>query len=193
MTGPRSELMELADRLEAFCKVLESDPDVREALRPCAYLRDVGNRAPDWEWDECLVPASKGDPGAFPVYRAALSRPVGDVQKKLTAEGQHQPEQSGKQLSQAWQPIETAPTDGRYIIAGYFRGNELRWVKHTRWMTAEQAAENDGGDPADYDCGWTDGEDEDDYSATPTHWMPLVPPPLPETDAVAPGDAGGGV
>jgi hypothetical protein len=39
------------------------------AQEPVAYLRDVGQTASDGEYDECLVPASKGDPGAFAVYR----------------------------------------------------------------------------------------------------------------------------
>lgn len=69
--------------------------------------------------------------------------------------------------------MDSAPKDGRYVLAGRFRGDELKWVKHSRWMSAEEACEQEGGASADdYDAGWTDGEDEHDY-CHPTHWMPL--------------------
>jgi hypothetical protein len=78
---------------------------------------------------------------------------------------------------QGWRPIDSAPEDGRYIITGSFRDDELKWVKHSRWMSAEEACEEEGGASADdYDAGWTDGEDEHDY-CYPTHWQPLPPPP----------------
>jgi len=77
-----------------------------------------------------------------------------------------------------WRTIDSAPKDGRYILAGRFRDTELKWVKHSRWMTAEEAAE-DSGVPDDYCAGWTDGEGEYDYCC-PTHWMPLPATPKPE-------------
>lgn len=76
-----------------------------------------------------------------------------------------------------WQPIETAPKDGQYIIAGRFRnGDELCWVKHSRWMAAQEIAEFEGGDEEDYEAAWADGEDAGE-PCYPTHWMPLPAPP----------------
>lgn len=81
-----------------------------------------------------------------------------------------------------WQPIETAPKDGSYIIAGRFGpSQELKWVKHSRWITAEDAAEDarHTGFPSaqadDFDDAWANGCDEYE-SCYPTHWMPLEPP-----------------
>lgn len=80
-------------------------------------------------------------------------------------------------LAEMWRPIDEAPKDGRYIIAGRFRDSALKWVRHSRRMTCDEAAERDGGEPEDYDDGWTDGDDEDDY-CEPTHFMPLPAPPM---------------
>ncbi len=77
-----------------------------------------------------------------------------------------------------WQPIESAPKDGSYIIAAKFgRSQELAWVKHSRWITAGEIADLEGGEPDEYDPGWTDGND-DSEPCFPTHWMPLEPPAL---------------
>ena len=77
-----------------------------------------------------------------------------------------------------WQPIDTAPKDGRYIIVGRFRnGDEFCWAKHSRWMTADEAADIEECDPEDCEAGWTNGNDEEDL-CYPTHWMPLPPPPV---------------
>ncbi len=82
----------------------------------------------------------------------------------------------------SWQPIETAPKDGRYIIAGRFRrGDELVWVKHSRWITASEAADSFDGEEEDYVAGWVDGENEDD-ACIPTHWQPLIAPTPTEQD-----------
>jgi hypothetical protein len=75
-----------------------------------------------------------------------------------------------------WQPIETAPKDGSYIIAAKFgKSQELGWVSHTRWITADEIADLEGGDPDEFIAGWTDGND-DDEQIYPTHWMSLEPP-----------------
>jgi hypothetical protein len=80
-----------------------------------------------------------------------------------------------------WQPIETAPRDGRYVIVGRFGGGrDLRWVKHSRWIAASEAAGlNFEDDPEFFEDGWTDGSDEHDC-CYPTHWMPLPAPPESE-------------
>jgi hypothetical protein len=67
------------------------------------------------------------------------------------------------ETSQGWQPIETAPTDGRAVLvanevgvgeAQYFEGEGGWWWANTA--------------PTDY----VDGQVE-----RPTHWMPLPDPP----------------
>lgn len=74
-----------------------------------------------------------------------------------------------------WMPIETAPKDGRFIIAGRFsRHNELVWVRHVSWQTAEYYADLECGDPADFRDGWNDDREDECF---PTHWMPLPEPP----------------
>lgn len=77
-----------------------------------------------------------------------------------------------------WKPIETAPMDGSYVIVCRFRnGDELCWVKHSRWLTAEDVLEYEGyGMAEDYEAGWSDGND-DGEPCYPTHWMPLPQPP----------------
>lgn len=87
-----------------------------------------------------------------------------------------------------WKPIATAPKDGTHLLAwskgwGYFA---------CRWYTPEQLAEYEDelqpfrppNDPADYDGGWFTLGDVDEQ--TPTHWMPLPPPPAPEAGDVSP-------
>lgn len=76
-----------------------------------------------------------------------------------------------------WQPIETAPKDGRSIIAARFKHQDFCWVSHTRWITALEIADLEGGEPDYYEAGWVDGN-RDDEPIYPTHWMPLPPPPV---------------
>jgi hypothetical protein len=79
-----------------------------------------------------------------------------------------------------WRGIDSAPKDGRYLIVARFRnGDELCWVKHSRFITAEEIASFEGGTADDYAAGWTDGND-DEEPCYPTHWMPLPLPPQAE-------------
>ena len=75
-----------------------------------------------------------------------------------------------------WQPIETALRDGSYIIAGCFKRDEFKWVKHSRWITADEISEIEGLPADEFGPGWTDGDD-DSEPLYPTHWMPLPAPP----------------
>jgi hypothetical protein len=82
-----------------------------------------------------------------------------------------------------WQPIETAPKDGRKLILFYMnRNNKARTVMAT-WVTDEEAAETDT-DGVGLEAGWYESIDNwSDYSQVaifegePTHWMPLPLPP----------------
>ena len=74
-----------------------------------------------------------------------------------------------------WQPIETAPKDGTFmILSGYKYNNEwraaiadvfvmnARWVAYGRWCGRYEE--------------WTGSRVDELYP--PTHWMPLPPPPV---------------
>lgn len=77
----------------------------------------------------------------------------------------------------AWQSIDTAPKDGT-IIWGWLY--DMRIVA-VRWMSAEEAAEEDGhgNSPDDYLEGWVMVQEPDDYWS-PKWWQPMhaigVPP-----------------
>ena len=82
-----------------------------------------------------------------------------------------------------WQPIETAPKDGRKVILHYRNRNNVPRNVLARWFTAEWAEEIDG-DGVGLAAGWYEHIDNwDDYTdiaikeGDPSHWMPLPPPP----------------
>lgn len=60
-----------------------------------------------------------------------------------------------------WQPIETAPRDGRVILAGYWR--DEGWWSDLYDATPDEFAADDHGFTRDL--------------APLTHWMPLPEPP----------------
>lgn len=62
-----------------------------------------------------------------------------------------------------WQPIETAPKDGTYVIL--WTGCKPADVKLRRWSS-------------EYGV-WTNQDDSEDTGPTiPTHWIPAAPPPV---------------
>jgi hypothetical protein len=63
-----------------------------------------------------------------------------------------------------WQLIETAPLDGRHVLAvDDGTVNEMRYIEGHGWYMA-------GNDPTD---SWGPGP------LNPTHWMPMPLPPTP--------------
>lgn len=82
-----------------------------------------------------------------------------------------------------WQPISTAPKDGRKIIVWYLNRYKLPRTVMAEWVTDEEAEAQDS-DGVGLKGGWYECLDNwDDYTALaiyqgePTHWMPLPPPP----------------
>lgn len=77
-----------------------------------------------------------------------------------------------------WQPIETAPKDGTWImVAGTVWAGEVGGV--ARNANPEVSIANYTSGKSDYPGDWWN-EAGGDYYATwcqPTHWMPLPPPP----------------
>ena len=83
----------------------------------------------------------------------------------------------------AWLPIATAPKTGRKVIVFYLNRNVKPRTVMARWLTDEQAAENDGDDVGLkggwYECvdNWDDYTEVAIYEGEPTHWMPLPSAP----------------
>jgi hypothetical protein len=85
-----------------------------------------------------------------------------------------------------WQPIETAPKDGRKLIVWYTNRNLKPRTVFARWLTDEQAAETDGDgvglEAGWYECvdNWADYTEVAIHEGEPTHWMPLPAAPKRE-------------
>lgn len=80
-----------------------------------------------------------------------------------------------------WQPISTAPTDGRTILLGHH--NKLgKWrTMRGQWMSQECIDET-WEDPEAGEPGWFETSVENDelpncWATNPTHWQPLPAPP----------------
>lgn len=89
-----------------------------------------------------------------------------------------------------WQPIATAPKDGKRIILGRQPADADDWsfVGEGYWIEAD----DDGPDNMGHDAGFVDMHFEafrcarsfgnpayQDEGVQPTHWQPLPPPPGP--------------
>lgn len=113
--------------------------------------------------------------GEYELYICELSR--GDYVKyedHLAALAQAVPE---------WQPIETAPKDGRTLLLGK-RTAMGRWrTMRGQWFTQELINE-EWENPDDAEVGWYETAVEPDdplncWATSPTHWMPLPVAPKP--------------
>ncbi|HEY1129159.1 MAG TPA: hypothetical protein VGF12_07130 [Roseateles sp.] len=83
--------------------------------------------------------------------------------------------------AQQWLPIETAPTDGRVLLLGYFNAVGKWRTLRGEWMSADYIAEN-WENPDDGEPGWYETSVENDdvpncWRTDPTHWLPLPASP----------------
>ena len=73
--------------------------------------------------------------------------------------------------SMQWQPIESAPRDGTYILLLMVDGNvEKGYFQKSKYNAFHGFFIVNNGD-------YTDGGYGSDYKCEPTHWMPLPTPP----------------
>lgn len=80
-----------------------------------------------------------------------------------------------------WQPIATAPKDGRTLLLGYFNSHGKWRTMRGQWMSADYIAEN-WEEPDNGVEGWHETSVEADetpncWYTEPTHWMPLPAAP----------------
>lgn len=85
---------------------------------------------------------------------------------------------------EAWQPIETAPKDGRTLLLGYPNACGKWRTVRGQWMTQNYIDEY-WEDPDDVEPGWFETpENAEDppncWGIDPTHWMPM--PAAPTSD-----------
>lgn len=106
--------------------------------------------------------------------RSAWLKPFWELGRK------HAELESALQGGADWQPIETAPKDGREVILR--DRDRVGCACWTRWPDVHDtdgALEIEGGE------GWTVGADGDEWR-NPTHWMPLPAPPGSQGSGHAP-------
>lgn len=80
-----------------------------------------------------------------------------------------------------WQPIESAPKDGRSMLLGHFNTAGNWRTLRGRWFSAEKI-EYEWENADDFEAGWYEESVEADdipnvWATSPTHWMPLPNPP----------------
>lgn len=64
-----------------------------------------------------------------------------------------------------WQPIETAPKDGTWVLGFKERKYVQDQIETWHWVEAEDFV------------GWEHAAEANDFYEQPTHWMPLPAPP----------------
>ena len=84
-----------------------------------------------------------------------------------------------------WQPIETAPKDGRTLLLGYFNSHGNWRTVRGEWLSQDHIDEYFEEGCEDAEPGWFETSVECDappncWPTTPTHWMPLPAPPTDE-------------
>jgi uncharacterized protein DUF551 len=93
------------------------------------------------------------------------------------SEGADHADSRGKAPAPAWQPIDSAPKDGRFVLLHVPTGLESGTVTVGAYWKEDQRAENGRFKKGHWD-GWL-GMDADIVSSwcEPTHWSPLPEPP----------------
>ena len=83
-----------------------------------------------------------------------------------------------------WQPIDTAPRDGTWILlTGGRCGDESAYPDTLRTVSAQWTNELNGEINKKlerWQFAWNDGGYDGEYS-DPTHWMPLPEPPMADS------------
>ena len=76
----------------------------------------------------------------------------------------------------AWQPIESAPRDGEWIMLGGGKIVYGWYAEQPPLVVGQWTTDAGGGDEGRWQFAWYDGGYYGEYEA-PTHWMPLPEPP----------------
>lgn len=160
----RRELARRIVRLHAYQEALSSRPV--QGGEPVAWIR--------YEWNKSGAKSLAFEkPAELPLADEAR----GVVYEPLFAALSSAP------AREQWQPIETAPKDGRKLLLTYKNSSGLPRIVVGGWVTDEEAAETDE-DGVGLEAGWYERIDNwgDYYQVSinegePTHWMPLPAAP----------------
>lgn len=122
-----------------------------------------------------VLTAMKAGGDNLAIFNAVKQALPSVLDQPISADFQQCNEQSGKQLSPAWQPIDTAPRNRRIM---YHNGKTTdAIIGYCRWSVFPDD---------DLECWW---DYERDDEACPKFWMEEIPLPLPKAD-VAPDNTG---
>lgn len=137
------------------------------------------------------IEAQQAEPAAEPDYKVyAVIDSMGwdlddaekdDMYRLCRAMLSAAPATDDRKYAEQWQPIETAPKDGRTVLLGMYNSHGNWRTLRGQYFTRE-VIDSDWENAEDCDEGWyeTSVECNDDvncWEANPTHWMPLPSPP----------------
>lgn len=133
--------------------------------------------------------------GTSKSYTAECFRDENEARSKLHDLLAAAPAQIEQQAPHKWQPIGTAPADGRTILLGHFNSHGNWRTIRGQWFTKEHIEDNwEDGDL--FEAGWYETSVEADdapscWPTKPTHWQPLPPAPTQESGARLAAEAAG--
>lgn len=171
MSGLHSEALDAAvDKIVAHMPARQDDrPPAMGAGslgEPLAILTLGGIDGNEYDDNDIEIASSK--------RLDELQRALVKTSEPVTLELFARPTASG--AVDLWQPIETAPKDGRALLLGRF--NEMgNWRTMRGQWTSQAEIDNDWEDPDGHEQGWYEVAITPDapncWSIAPTHWQPL--------------------
>lgn len=139
---------------------------------PVAYAVKAANTL-SW-YSSVMLPAAAELSGVFDMNPDHVGKLITTTQAEAYADAR-------VAESQQWQPIETAPKDGRTLLLGCFNSHGKWRTMRGEWMSEEYIAEYweepDGVEPGWFETAVEAEDIPNCWRIEPTHWMPLPAPP----------------
>jgi len=115
----------------------------------------------------------------------SCERLIRDALARVSVSPQQEQKRERPSPPDAWQPISSAPKDGRTLLLGYLNLSGKWRTVRGQWFTDDQIAEWDNAD--DFEADWYETSENDDeppncWLISPTHWTKLPAPPSAKPD-----------